>query len=163
MVKTPFPWTSKDLLHILPHRYPFLLIDRVEKIIKGEKSPVGDKIVGYKYVSYNEFFFQGHFPNHPVMPGVLVIEALAQVGVILAFSYQENEGDRYFPYFTGIDEAKFRKPVFPGSLLRLEFETIKVTMKKFLFGKGQVFLEDQNNELVCEAKLSSAIVPKKDV
>jgi 3-hydroxyacyl-[acyl-carrier-protein] dehydratase len=107
----------KEIQEILPHRYPFLLVDKIESLEPGAKA------VGYKNVTMNEYFFQGHFPQEPVMPGVLIIEALAQVGAIAMLSLDEFKGK--IGYFTGIDKAKFRKKVIPGDVLRLEVEMIK--------------------------------------
>ncbi|MCX5668256.1 MAG: 3-hydroxyacyl-ACP dehydratase FabZ [Candidatus Omnitrophica bacterium] len=101
---------------ILPHRYPFLLVDRI--IESTDK-----KIVGLKNVTINEPFFQGHFPEHPIMPGVLILEAMAQVGGIGALSLPENRGK--MAYFLSIKEAKFRKPVVPGDQLIIEVEIMK--------------------------------------
>ncbi len=107
----------KEIQKILPHRYPFLLVDKIESVEPGVKA------VGYKNVTMNEYFFQGHFPQEPVMPGVLIIEALAQVGAIAMLSLDEFKGK--IGYFTGIDKAKFRKKVIPGDVIRLEVEMIK--------------------------------------
>ncbi|MCM8711764.1 3-hydroxyacyl-ACP dehydratase FabZ [Clostridium sp. SYSU_GA19001] len=107
----------KEIKEILPHRYPFLLIDKIESLEPGVKA------VGYKNVTINEEFFQGHFPSEPVMPGVLIIEALAQTGAVAMLSLEEFKGK--IGYFTGIDKAKFRKKVVPGDVLRLEVEIIK--------------------------------------
>lgn len=107
----------KEIMDIIPHRYPFLLIDRIEEVTPG----VGAK--GYKCITMNEPFFQGHFPGEPVMPGVLQIEALAQVGAVAILSMEENKGKTV--YFGGIDKAKFRKKVVPGDVLQLECEIIK--------------------------------------
>jgi 3-hydroxyacyl-[acyl-carrier-protein] dehydratase len=107
----------KEIQEILPHRYPFLLVDKIESVEPGVKA------VGYKNVTMNEYFFQGHFPQEPVMPGVLIIEALAQVGAIAMLSLDEFKGK--IGFFTGIDKAKFRKKVIPGDVLRLEVEMIK--------------------------------------
>ena len=107
----------KEIQEILPHRYPFLLVDKIESVEPGVKA------IGYKNVTMNEYYFQGHFPQEPVMPGVLIIEALAQVGAIAMLSLDEFKGK--IGYFTGIDKAKFRKKVIPGDVLRLEVEMIK--------------------------------------
>lgn len=106
-----------DIKKIIPHRAPFLLIDKVEEIIPGEKA------VAYKNVTFNEYFFQGHFPEEPVMPGVLIIEALAQTGAVAILSLEELKGK--IAYFGGIKEARFREKVVPGDVLKLEVEIIK--------------------------------------
>jgi 3-hydroxyacyl-[acyl-carrier-protein] dehydratase len=102
------------ILHILPHRWPFVLVDRVTDVVPGER------IRGHKSVSFNEPWFQGHFPKHPIMPGVLVIEALAQIGGILAYATEPFDEETNLLYFLGIDKAKFRRPVVPGDRLDLE-------------------------------------------
>jgi len=109
----------KEILNYLPHRYPFLLVDRIVEIDKDRK------IVGIKNVSYNEIFFQGHFPDHPVMPGVLICEALAQVGAIFAHNARGGmDGNKLF-VLTGLDKVKFKRPVEPGDQLRLELTCLK--------------------------------------
>ncbi|MDD3293951.1 MAG: 3-hydroxyacyl-ACP dehydratase FabZ [Geobacteraceae bacterium] len=107
----------QEIMKILPHRYPFLLVDRIQELDPGKR------IVGIKNVTINEPFFQGHFPGHPVMPGVLIIEAMAQVGGILAYLASDDEIRKKVCYFLSVDAARFRKPVFPGDVLRLEMET----------------------------------------
>ncbi len=109
----------KEIRSILPHRYPFLLVDRIVELKEEEK------IVGIKNVSVNEPFFQGHYPDHPIMPGVLIVEAMAQVGGILMYHSLEDTEDR-IPYFAGIDKARFRKPVTPGDQLRLQIEMLRL-------------------------------------
>ncbi len=104
---------------LLPHRYPFLLIDRVVELVPNQK------LVGYKNVTVNEPFFQGHFPGHPVMPGVLILEALAQACAILAYESERLDPSRKVTYLMGIDGARFRKPVVPGDRLTLEVEVVK--------------------------------------
>lgn len=109
--------TSKEIMEIIPHRSPFLLVDRILELVPGVRG------VGRKCVSYNEPFFAGHFPNEPVMPGVLVLEALAQVGSVIILSKEENKGKN--AYFGGISKARFRNKVLPGDVLTLEVELIK--------------------------------------
>lgn len=109
--------TSKDIMKIIPHRSPFLLIDRIDELVPGVRA------IGKKCVSYNEPFFAGHFPEEPVMPGVLIIEALAQVGAVICLSVKENIGKT--AYFGAINKARFRNKVVPGDVLTLEVELIK--------------------------------------
>lgn len=109
---------TKEIMDILPHRAPFLLVDRIEEL------EVGKKAVGIKAVTYNEPFFQGHFPQEPVMPGVLICEALAQVGAVALLSCEEHKGK--IALFGGINKARFRQKVVPGDVLRLETELVKV-------------------------------------
>ncbi len=108
----------KEIQEILPHRYPFLLVDKVEELEEGKR------VVAYKNVTMNEYFFQGHFPQEPVMPGVLVIEALAQAGAIAMLKMPKFQGK--IGYFTGINKARIRKKVVPGDVLKLEVEIIKI-------------------------------------
>ena len=107
----------KEIMETIPHRQPFLLIDRIEELEPGKRD------VGKKCVSYNEPFFNGHFPQEPVMPGVLILEALAQTGAVAILSQPENKGKTV--YFGGIDKAKFKRKVVPGDVLTLELEIIK--------------------------------------
>ncbi|WP_394923401.1 3-hydroxyacyl-ACP dehydratase FabZ [uncultured Robinsoniella sp.] len=110
--------STKEIMEIIPHRQPFLLIDTIEELEPGKRA------VGKKCVSYNEPFFAGHFPQEPVMPGVLTIEALAQVGAVIILSVPENKGK--VAYFGAINSAKFKGKVTPGDVLMLEVEMIKV-------------------------------------
>ena len=110
--------TAKEIMEIIPHRQPFMLIDTIEEMEPGVRA------VAKKCVSYNEPFFQGHFPGEPVMPGVLIIEALAQTGAVAILSLPENKGKA--AYFAAINSAKFKKKVIPGDVLMLETEIIKV-------------------------------------
>ena len=110
---------AREILKLLPHRYPFLLVDRIVEI-DGDK-----KIVGIKNVSFNENFFQGHFPNKPVMPGVLICEAMAQVGAIFAHIAQGVTEDGKVFVLTGLDRVKFKRPVEPGDQLRIELTCVK--------------------------------------
>jgi 3-hydroxyacyl-[acyl-carrier-protein] dehydratase len=123
-----------EIKKIIPHRYPMLLVD---KIVECDNDA---KIVGIKNVTLNEPFFQGHFPDYPVMPGVLIIEAMAQVACILALKIIKKEGHPSV-LFTGIDKAKFRKPVTPGDTLRLELTKTKQRGELFQF-EGKAFVED---------------------
>jgi 3-hydroxyacyl-[acyl-carrier-protein] dehydratase len=107
------------ILQILPHRWPFILVDRVTEVVPNEV------IRGHKCVSMNEPWFLGHFPNHPIMPGVLVIEALAQIGGILAYASEPFDSEASLLYFLGIDKAKFRRPVVPGDRLDLEVSVVQ--------------------------------------
>ncbi len=124
-----------EIKKIIPHRYPFLLVD---KIIECDDD---SQIVGIKSVTMNEPFFQGHFPDFPVMPGVLIVEAMAQVACILALRVLKKEGHSSV-YFTGIDSVKFRKPVVPGDVLRLELTKTKQRGELFRFD-GKALVEDQ--------------------
>jgi beta-hydroxyacyl-ACP dehydratase FabZ len=124
-----------EIKKIIPHRYPFLLVD---KIIECDDD---SQIVGIKSVTINEPFFQGHFPEFPVMPGVLIVEAMAQVACILAMRVLKKEGNSSV-FFTGIDGVKFRKPVVPGDVLRLELTKTKQRGELFRFD-GKALVEEQ--------------------
>ena len=131
----------KEIQSILPHRYPFLLVDKIESVTPGEKA------VGYKNVSINENFFQGHFPEEPVMPGVLIIEALAQVGAVALLSVEAYKGK--IAYFGGIDKARFKRKVVPGDVLKLE---VQITKMRGPAGFGKA-LATVDGAKVCEAEL----------
>ncbi|GLH64104.1 MULTISPECIES: 3-hydroxyacyl-ACP dehydratase FabZ [Bacillaceae] len=135
---------------IIPHRYPFLLVDRILEIEEGKRA------VGIKNVSANESFFVGHFPEYPVMPGVLIVEALAQVGAVAMLKKEENRGRLAF--FTGIDNCRFKKQVKPGDQLRLEVEIIRA---KGPIGKGKG-VATVDGELVCETEIMFALGDKKN-
>lgn len=130
-----------EIKEILPHRYPFLLID---KVISME----GNKIVAIKNVTVNENYFQGHFPAEAVMPGVLIIEALAKTGAVAILSKNEFKGK--IAYFAGIDKAKFRRKVIPGDILRLEVEITKLRGRAGI-GYGIAYVDDKK---VCEGELT---------
>ena len=135
----------KEIQKILPHRYPFLLIDRVLEMEEGKRC------VALKNVTMNEPFFQGHFPQEPVMPGVLIIEALAQTGAVAMLSMEEFKGK--IAFFGGIDKAKFRGKVVPGDTLRLEVEMIKIKRNAGI-GKGIAYVDDKK---VAEGELTFMI------
>jgi 3-hydroxyacyl-[acyl-carrier-protein] dehydratase len=133
----------RQIMSLLPHGYPFLLIDRILEIEPGKR------IVGIKNVTYNEPFFPGHFPGRPIMPGVLIIEAMAQTAGVLAFKSIPEEGQGKPVLFLGLDNVRFRKPVVPGDQLRMELEITRHRQAIWGF-KGKAFVEDK---LVAEAEL----------
>ncbi len=135
-----------QIMEILPHRHPFLLIDRVLEI-----SEDGSHVIAQKNVTMNESFFQGHFPQEPVMPGVLIIEALAQTGAVGVLSRDEFKGK--IAYFAGIEKAKFRGKVVPGDVLRLELSLDQIR-RNIGYGEGKAYVEDR---LVCECRLSFVV------
>lgn len=134
-----------QIKEIIPHRYPMLLIDRVEELTEGQR------IVAKKNVTINEPFFQGHFPHEPVMPGVLIVEAMAQAGAVALLSLPQFKGKT--AYFGGIDKAKFRKKVTPGDTLILEVEILKIKANAGL-GKGIARVDGKK---VAEAELTFMI------
>ncbi len=138
-------YTTKEIMEIIPHRNPFLLIDTIEELESGVRA------VGKKCVSMNEPYFVGHFPGNPVMPGVLIIEALAQVGAVAMLSLPEMAGKT--AYFAGIDKAKFRQKVLPGDVLMLETTIIR---SKGPVGVGRA-IATVDGKKVCEAELTFAI------
>lgn len=148
----PSSLSIQEIQEIMPHRYPFLLVDRILSLEEGKR------VVGIKNVTINEPFFQGHFPGHPIMPAVLIIEAMAQVGGVLLLSMVENPKTKLV-YFMGIDKAKFRKPVFPGDQVRFELEMVRLRFKTCKM-KGQAFVGD---DLVAEAELLSVLMDRADV
>ncbi len=138
------------LLKIMPHRYPFLLIDRIIYL-----SPENDRIIGYKNMTFNEPFFQGHFPEKPVMPGVLICEALAQTGGLIVWrQFEEHEKGKTLLFFMGIKNAKFRRPVIPGDQLVMEVELVSKKLSTFFF-KGTAYVD---GVMVAEAEFQAAKV-----
>jgi UDP-3-O-[3-hydroxymyristoyl] N-acetylglucosamine deacetylase/3-hydroxyacyl-[acyl-carrier-protein] dehydratase len=137
-----------QILNILPHRYPFLLVDRVLTCDE-------DKIEGIKNVTINEPFFVGHFEGNPIMPGVLQIEAMAQVGGILLMNKVEDY-TKVWVYLVGVDNARFKKPVIPGDVIHFKLELL-VFKRGICKMKGEAYVDD---ELVCSADLIASVVPK---
>jgi len=140
----------EQIKEIIPHRYPFLLVDRILEVEEGKKA------VGLKNVSANEEFFNGHFPDYPVMPGVLIVEALAQVGAVAMLKKEENQGRLAF--FAGIDNCRFKKQVRPGDQRRLEVEIVRA---RGSIGKGKG-IATVDGELVCETDIMFALGDKKE-
>ncbi|MDQ1143626.1 MAG: 3-hydroxyacyl-ACP dehydratase FabZ [Bacillus sp. (in: firmicutes)] len=140
----------EQIKEIIPHRYPFLLVDRILEVEEGVRA------VGIKNVSANEEFFNGHFPDYPVMPGVLIVEALAQVGAVAMLKKEENRGRLAF--FAGIDGCRFKKQVKPGDQLRLEVEIIRL---RGPIGKGKA-VATVDGEVACEAEITFALGEKKE-
>ncbi len=139
----------REILEIMPHRYPFLLVDRILECEKGKR------VVGIKNVTFNEPFFQGHFPGAPVMPGVLILEAMGQVGAVLLLQSVPDR-EKKLIYFIGIDDARFRHPVFPGDQIRFELEVLR-QKPKICKVKGRAYVE---GKLVADAILTSFIVDR---
>jgi beta-hydroxyacyl-ACP dehydratase FabZ len=140
---------ARDIQALLPHRYPFLLVDRVLEVSE-------DRVVALKNVSFNEPFFQGHFPGHPVMPGVLILEALAQAGAVMAARATNFDPKTHVVYFMAIDGVKFRKPVVPGDQLVLEVVPLRKGGKVWkLRGEAKV-----DGAVVAEAELLATMGPR---
>lgn len=139
--------TAEQIQKIIPHRYPFLLVDRISELEEGKKA------VGLKNVTINEEYFNGHFPGYPVMPGVLIVEALAQVGAVAMLQKEENRGRLAF--FAGIDNCRFKRQVIPGDTLKLEVE---ITRMRGSIGKGKA-IATVEGEIACEAEITFALGP----
>jgi len=139
----------QEIMERIPHRYPFLLIDKIIELVPGKKA------VGIKNVTANEWFFQGHFPGMPIMPGVLILEALAQLGAVIVLHDENNRGK--IPVFTGVDKLRFRRQVVPGDQLRLEAEIDRV---RGVMGKGFVkaLVEDK---IAVEGEIMFALVERE--
>ena len=137
--------TIKDIKEILPHRYPFLMIDRVEEVVEGKSAK------GYKNVTINENFFNGHFSEYPVMPGVLILEALAQMGAICILSMEDFKGK--IGFLVGADKVRWKKQVIPGDKINLEIEILKLR-GSIGVGKGKATVD---GSLVCEGEIMFAI------
>ena len=139
----------RSILECIPHRYPFLLVDRVVELEPGKR------VVAIKNVSFNESFFQGHFPGAPVMPGVLIVEAMAQAGAILILHDMKDRAGKLV-YFAGIDKARFRRPVDPGDQLRMTLEVVKLRSRTCLMrGVAEV-----DGEVAAQAEILSAMVDR---
>jgi 3-hydroxyacyl-[acyl-carrier-protein] dehydratase len=141
----------EKILKSLPHRYPFLLVDKVSFL------EVGKKIIAIKNVTFNEPHFLGHFPNHPIMPGVLIIEAMAQAGALMVTADEKFNAEEKLVYFMSIDGAKFRKPVIPGDVLELHVEAVQ--NRGAVWKLSAVAIVD--GQKVSEAQLSAMIVDKE--
>ncbi len=138
---------SQEIQQIIPHRYPFLMVDRIIELEEGKRA------VGIKNVSGNEPYFQGHFPEYPIMPGVLIMEALAQVGAVVVLKKPEFAGQ--IALFAGLDQVRFRRPVLPGDTLRLEVELTKFRGSLGI-AEGKAFVGE---ELAAQGKLTFALRP----
>ncbi|MBZ5536027.1 MAG: 3-hydroxyacyl-ACP dehydratase FabZ [Acidobacteriia bacterium] len=140
-----------EIMKIIPHRYPFLLVDRIEELVPGER------VVGLKNVTINEPFFAGHFPQAPVMPGVLILEAIAQVGAVLVLKDMPDRNHKLV-YFVAIESAKFRRPVLPGDQLRIEV-TVESMRSKFGKMRGEASVD---GKLAAETQVTYAVVDREE-
>lgn len=140
----------KEIQEVLPHRYPFLLVDRIVEI------ELGKRVVGLKNVSINEPFFAGHFPGHPIMPGVLILEAMAQVGGFLLMRSVGARAEKKVVYFTGIERARFRRPVVPGDQIRFDVDLLK-WRRQMCRMKGAALVD---GKVAAEAEMSAVVVDR---
>ena len=148
------PWVETPLdivriMELLPHRYPFLMIDRVVEVVRRQR------VVAIKNVSVNEPYFLGHFPGHPIMPGVLLLEALAQTGCILVMLEAADPTEKLV-FFTGVEHARFRRPVVPGEQVRLEIDVLN-WRSRLMRMQGKAFVD---GKLACEGIVTSQMVPR---
>ncbi|UZP68890.1 3-hydroxyacyl-ACP dehydratase FabZ [Desulfovibrio mangrovi] len=151
--ENPNSFDIRKILGLLPHRYPFLLVDRVVEYVPNES------IVAYKNVTFNEPFFQGHFPGIPVMPGVLIMEALAQAGGLLVIKSTDTTIEDKLFLFTGMEKVRFRKPVYPGDKLELRCSLIRQKLKLWKM-EGKAYVD---GKLAAEAEMTAAIMNKEDM
>ncbi len=145
MVEAPCSLDVKQIQELLAHRFPFLMVDKIMELEPGKKA------IGVKNVTFNEWFFQGHFPNEPVMPGVMILECMAQVGGIAILSAPENKG--LTGYLVGVEKARFRQPVVPGDQLVVCAEVTAIRTN-ICFVKAEAFV---NGKIVAEAQLTMAL------
>ena len=141
----------QEIIKLLPHRYPFIMIDRILELTPGEK------VIALKNVTINEPFFQGHFPENPIMPGVLIIEAMGQAGAVLAAKSLERESHDSLIYFMGMDKVKFRKPVIPGDQLIFEMKFLKQRLNVFRMS-GTAYVD---KKVVAQAELMATFGEEK--
>lgn len=145
-----YVFDSEAIENLLPHKYPMLLVDRILELVPGER------VVGLKNVTRNEPFFNGHFPGHPVMPGVLIVEAMGQTGGVLLLNSVEN-ADRKVVYFMGLENVKFRKPVTPGDQVRFHVEML-LFRRGICKMKGEAYVDQT---LVAEAEMTAAVIDRQ--
>jgi 3-hydroxyacyl-[acyl-carrier-protein] dehydratase len=156
-IEKPCPWNVEDILSILPHRYPFVLVDKVISIEGGGSAQdrTGRHIKAIKNVTMNEQFFTGHFPHKPIMPGVLIIEALAQACALLAAKPVPPEAQRFEFFIVGIESARFRRPVVPGDTISLECVITRERSKVYTFD----CLAKVDDQIVTQADIMATMIP----